>query len=457
MTQTLTLVVFGIGCLMAVLRPGWGLALVMSMFTLEQALQASSPIFLRFLSLANVLVALSVGFGVSRSLLQQNRPFLGYASAVWIGVITLHLWACATLLWTPAYVAALSLTTSNIPYLILFIVFAPLLVDGIDSIESFLRAYLLLGSAVVVVILINPNFTFKLGRLGVDLSALVRSNPLAMGELGGSLMLVAVLFRIGVRSAYLTLLRFAAFFLGAILALQSGSRGQSLFAVVLALVFYPLSTKIKNIMGFVWTAIGAVVLIPVVLILAGQLLGSSEIRRWDADVLAGGTEIRVANAMDLISAFLRYPPAWVAGLGSNAFSAYTAASHEPYSHFLFLDIVTELGIPMFVMFCAMSLIVWRDSRWLFNRFAEDPVPRASLSVLFALLGYQILLVNKQGYLWAASTFFLLMVVLTRIRQRTEAADTEWAMSEEGQLAMQEAHEHELEREREQQFEEEAQN
>lgn len=422
MFEVLTVGAFVIACALALVSPRWALALVLTMYPFEQALQASSSIFLRILPLANVIVALVVGIGTLRAIASQNRPFLGYASLTWIGVVLIFTWTAVSLLWTPAFGPGSELTKSGLPYFALFLLVAPLLIDEIESVEKMLSAFLLLGVVIIILILINPAFTFYSGRLGVNLDARVRTNPLAMGELGGSVMLIAALYRMGARSIALNLLRLAGFFLGAILALQSGSRGQVVFAVLIAVVFYPLSTKVKNILGFVWTALGLLILIPAVLFIAQQLLGSAELRRWDSDVIAGGTEVRLANALDLLKAFAKDPLAWFIGLGFNAFVSKTSASTEPYSHVMFVDILAELGIPAFCLFAAVCTRVGKDSLWLFRRFADDPAGRASISVVFALLGYQVLLVNKQGYLWAASFFFLLFVMIARLRQRTEEAD-----------------------------------
>lgn len=437
MFEIITVGTFAIACIMGAFSPAWALALVMSMYAFEQALQASSGIFLRILPLANVCVAASAATCAFRCIFSQNRPFVGYITSVWIGVAALLLWSAISLLWTPAFQAALGLTTWGLPYVILFMVISPILIDELVVFEKFFRAFLILGSIICAIILTNPQFTFLSGRLGVNLNALVRTNPLAMGELGGTLMLVAALFQLGFKSFFFNILRIGAFFLGAILALQSGSRGQIVFAVILSVAFYPLSTKVKNLLGFLGTSVGLLILVPLVLLIAQKILGSAEIRRWDADVIAGGTSVRIANVLDLFNAFLHHPAAWFIGLGSNAFTAISAANSEPYSHVLFVDVLTELGIPMFILLFIILSITARDARWLFRRFANDPIGRASISVLLALLAYQIFLVNKQGYLWAATSFYFYVVAITRLRLRTEFADSESDVFFDGESTSQE--------------------
>ncbi len=412
---------------MALFSPAWGLALIVVMYTLEQALQASSPIFLNILPLANVITAVAVGLGTLRAIARQDRPFLGYLSFIWIGTMVIFAWSGVTMLWSPSVSTGLPLITNGLPYLVLFVLVAPLLIDDIESVTKFLRVFLFYALAVVILIITNPKFTFWSGRLGLNLSALARTNPLTMGELGGNLLLLSALFRVGAGSVFTNLLRIAGFFLGAILALQSGSRGQIIFALLIAIVFYPISVRVKNIMGFLWTVAGAIVLVPSVLYVASLILGASEMRRWDVGTLAGGSEVRVENVLDLLGAFLRNPSAWVAGLGFNAFTSITKAGSEPYSHVMFVDIVAELGIPIFILFSIIMIVTMKDAIWLFRRFADDSIARTSLSVIFAFLTYQVLLVNKQGYLWAAMTFFFLVVVIARLRRRTEESDYDQSM------------------------------
>ena len=111
MFEIITVGVFAIACIMGAFSPAWALALVMSMYAFEQALQASSGIFLHILPLANVCVAASAATCAFRCIFSQNRPFVGYITSVWIGVVALLLWAAVSLLWTPAFQAALGLTT----------------------------------------------------------------------------------------------------------------------------------------------------------------------------------------------------------------------------------------------------------------------------------------------------------------------------------------------------------
>jgi len=432
--EILTVGFFVIACLLAVRDTAWALALVVSMYALEQALQASSGIFMRITPLANVCVALTAGLSVVLNLPSQDRPFRGYATPVYSVALGFFVWAMISLLWTPAFEAAWGLTRWGIPYVLLFLVAAPLLVDGMGSLERFFRAFLILGSITTVLILINPAFTLKLGRLGVDLDATVRTNPLVIGELGGLMILIAALAPVDGSSTKAVLGRLLAFGLGITLSLQSGSRGQLIFAGGLAVMAYPFVHRVRNIAGFFGTVAAVALMIPLVIFLAQLVLGSDELRRWELSTIAGGVNTRVLNILDLFGAFANRPSAWIAGLGFNAFSWVSGAHKEPYSHALAVDVLTELGIPAFVVFCWWNLRVLRDGLWLLRRFSDDDAGRASAAVIMVLFAYETLLVNKQGYLWAATLFFLVGIVINRVRVREEALDAEDADAPAGNHA-----------------------
>jgi hypothetical protein len=161
------------------------------------------------------------------------------------------------------------------------------------------------------------------------------------------------------------------------------------------------------------------------------VLGTDELRRWELSTLSGGVNTRVLNILDLFAAFANRPSAWLVGLGFNAFSWVSGANKEPYSHSLLVDMLTELGIPAFVVFCWWSLRVLQDGLWLIRRFGDDDAGRSTASLLMVLFIYETLLVNKQGYLWAATLYFLVGIMITRVRVREEALDAEFVEAPAG--------------------------
>ncbi len=435
MIQTLTVGVFVFGCLAALLSPGWAFALALSMYTLEQALQASSGFFFSRASLCNIIVALVVGVAAVRHTLRTPGNLRGHANAAFFAALIIFGWSAFSLAWTPSRATALEIVSWGLPYFVLFVLVVPFLVDSLEEFGSIARACMYFGTLVLGILIINPEFTSASGRLGFSVGEGHRSNPLAIGELGGALIIIASLLRVGPKQWLLNLGRVAAFGVGAVIALQSGSRGQLLFAVVLAIVFLPLAKKIKSFPGFILTILGVIAIVSVVGFLATSTLGLDVVGRWDASALEGGSVHRLTSILDLLAAWAKSPVGWVMGLGFNAFSSVTDfGSQEHYSHNITVDVLAELGLPVFILFAYLWFVVAQSAIWLFRRFADSPIERTNLAVVLALLTYQFLLANKQSNLWGNGMVFCFAVILVRVHRRTVAADQDagevWTEDEE---------------------------
>lgn len=425
MIQVLTVGVFAFGCLAALLSPGWAVALALSMYTLEQGLQASSGLFFTRPALCNIIVALVVGVTAVRHTLSNPGNLRGHANAMFIGTLIIYGWSAFSLAWTPSTTSAMEMISWGFPYFILFVLVVPLLVDNIEEFGSIARASMYLGTLVLGAIIINPEFTSSSGRLGFDIGGGHRSNPLAIGELGGALIIIASLLRVGPKQWLLNAGRIAAFGVGAVIALQSGSRGQLLFAVILAVVFLPIAKRVKSFPNFIITVLGVITIVSVVGFIASSNLGLDIVGRWDASALEGGSTHRVTSILDLLGAWARSPVGWVMGLGVNAFSSVTdSGSQEHYSHNITVDVLAELGLLIFTLFVYLWFVVVQSAIWLFRRFAESPIERTNLAVLLALVTYQFLLANKQSNLWGNGMLFCFAVILVRVHRRTVAADEE---------------------------------
>lgn len=424
MNQAVPYTFFGIACILAVARPHWGLALVLSMYAFEQLLQASGGIFLAIPPLTNFSVAIVAGIASIGVLLKKPRPFEGYFTPVFFGVVAIFAWSAVSLAWTPSFDRAWEMISEGFPYFILFVLVAPLLPTDLESIGKTQSALVYVGSAVCIGLLLNPEFRSSSGRAVIQLTASISSNPLTTGELGGALLIVGALMRPSSTALLLKIARIAAFLLGTAIALQSGSRGQVLFAFVIVVAFFPIARRVTSIGGFLGLILGLGFVFGALYFIAPLVLTNYGAQRWDTAVLQGSAMGRLTNATDLLSAALANPVAWVIGLGFNAFTAVASDPSEGWSHNIPNDIFSELGVPMFCVFIAVLWRVAKSGLWLFRRHQHSPVERSEVGVLLALTGYYFLLANKQAHLWAIGAFFLLLIVVERVRVREEALDRE---------------------------------
>jgi len=109
----------------------------------------------------------------------------------------------------------------------------------------------------------------------------------------------------------------------------------------------------------------------------------------------------------------------VFGLGWNAFASITKAASEPYSHNVYLDILCELGLPMFLLLLVVLRNCASSGLNLFKLVRETRGPRAWVTTFLALAAYHLLLAGKQSFLWATGPLFMHFLLLNRLdlRQR----------------------------------------
>lgn len=407
--------VFGVLCVGSVINPRWALSLLLIMYPLEQALQGSVYYFRNNVAMANYIIGVVVLLSVVMNGMRGHINARGYLNPVWIVLVIGYGYSCFSILWSPSQTNAIALVTSGAPYLVMYILLAPLLVQDLKDWREVVVVSLVFGLCTSIAILGAPDFTMRSGRLGFDFTAKIRSSPLAIGELGGLLMLSSALFVVPERRYIFQIVRLAAFLCGVVLSVYSGSRGQFYFAAFLTIVLFPLSRPVRDLKQFFLLAVSAVGLLLVLAVLLSFLIGDQDVAaRWlSGDKAEAAVGVRAANAGELLSAFMRTPRAWFTGLGLNAFTSYTG-SLEPYSHAMFLDVLAEMGLVAFAILLWWLWLVIQGGRELLRRGAHSVEDRSSSTVLVAICAYQVLLMNKQGELWSSEHTVVYFLLLAKI-------------------------------------------
>lgn len=442
MTEFAFLAAFATCCIVCVFRPPLAFALVVLMFPIEQVVQAHAP---RLISSALGIQAVNYGIGLTAALaaakvvLTRPAGVSRWMNTATVCAIAMLVWAAISLLWSPGREEGLEVVAGNWPYLVLLVIIAPLLLADVEDLRVSVQALLVLGMVLCAVVVMSPEFTSKYGRLGFTIASGVRSNPLAIGELGGVVLLVAATIRGTTLLGFPLLpLRIAAALLGVLVAIKSGSRGQLIFAVIVTIMCVPVATPIRNVGAFISSAIIIGVTLLVVDFVISSQLQTFEAQRFSGEaVLYGDSSAfgRVRNVTALAGEWIRNPVAIAAGLGYNAFSAMPEAAGQPYSHVMFADALFELGIPGLALLVAglAASVIASANLWRVHASDPDRTIRASVAVLVGLLAYQVLLVNKQGAIWGVPMFFTFEAVLTRLwlreRDGQELAESEHAEGE----------------------------
>jgi len=428
--EFIIIIAFLIVCTVSIFRPPWAFALVMLIFPLKQVIQALCPIFISTTmgpESVNYIVGITVVIACARITFYKHSPFANWMNYAMIATIGLFAWSVISISWSPGIKDGLVLFGERWPYFLLIIVFSPLLINDIQDLNTSLQVSFYVGLLLALAFIFSSEFTSVYGRIALDLGSGYRSNSLSIGELGGTLLILGATLRKGALPGIGIAFRLAAVVLGALLAIKAGSRGQFLAAVLVSIIFIPISAPVRNILNFV-VAIFTVgfVLVAASYLVSTQLEGFAA-KRFSIEQILGGdssAESRFTNLYVLFTAYLSSPISIFIGLGYNAFSALPGAAGQPYSHIIFADAVFELGIPGVVFMSIVVGLGCRSTYQLIKLHSQQPINRCVLATTGALIASQILLVNKQGALWGTPILFPLLIIMVRVWLNEANAENE---------------------------------
>lgn len=420
--EIISLIIFGTLCFIAAFYSRLlTFVLLLIMFPLEQALQSFSP-YLKTgfgLEVVNYSIGLVVLICVLISLIKTNDFLLGYFNRSMLVCCVLYAWSVLTLVWSPGQVEGLRQILSGIPYFVLIIIMGSLLITSISDLYQSITITLIISIPIALVFIFNNQFEMTSGRLVLKLDGVMSSNVLATGEFGGFLIIFSSLFRSSNSSNITLFLRITAGILGSIVAIQSGSRGQLIFSIIISLCMLPVTSKVKNLFGFISLIIGLIFILSLSYIIFNNFLEGKSSDRFSLDQLLYGQSSasgRLSNILNLAGTWAASPFGIFLGLGYGAFS-FISASSEVYSHVLFADAIFELGIPGFLSISLCLIFSMRSLIKTFQIYKDTINNRSAVAILIALIFYQFILVNKQGYLWGIPYLFLFTCVAGRIESR----------------------------------------
>ena len=419
-----------VACGWAVARPAFATVLLIYIFSIEQVLQSVVPA-LRATPVGNQLfnyvIAGVVGIAWARSLAKNAPASVGLFNPTMLVVSTLLLWSIVTVFWSPGRELGLAVLSVRWPYYFVVVVLGSSLLASIDDVGEMLQGLVVTGAVLCSVILLSPDFESQYGRIGIVESGKMASNPLAIGELGGVVVITSALLRSARFGKFGLALRVFALMVGIAVAVKSGSRGQLLFSAGVATIAFPFSARVRNFGGFVAAVGGAIVIALAVILLSSTLLEGFAAQRFSLDSLLYGsssTSERASNVVVLATAWASSPTAPLVGLGYYAFSSFGLGIE--YSHVIAADMLFELGIPGAVLYVALIVLSFQTCRALVRDAAADDVDRSRVGAFVALIAFYFLLSNKQGDLWGIVTFFMLVCAAHRVRIRRDLLGPERA-------------------------------
>jgi len=330
----------------------------------------------------------------------------------------LLLYALASIAWAPQLEVSIGRWKDAFPYLVTMIYLAPLAVEDRGDLHVALSGTLVVGIVVAALLLFSVEWEGRqvvLSRAGGGEA--VGGNPLTVGQLGGTLVLLGVLYQSISGAVPYRLLKPIAVVIGLALVARSGSRGQFVGAVIVAAAFWafanPSRRTRKPLIGLVVAATLAV------LAKIGAELYWAGDSRFSVAALQGDYLGRLHNAAVLLRHWAHSPLSIVFGLGNSA--SYDARILGIYPHIVPLEVLGEEGIVGFVMF--IVLVIWTivaGARTI-RALGDDGDARSLFACVAGLWVYSFLLINKQGSLLLAQDFFLYTILVSKRLMFAESA------------------------------------
>jgi len=420
----LALGIFGLMCLMAVIKPHWALVLILSFFGYEQLLTSFMPIFAQKSWLINVLATGLAGMAVISAMINGRRPFRGTFNANMMLIFALYVFASASVVYSLMPSAGMYFLRTGAPSIFLMCVILPLLVYSEDQIQKMCIPLMLVGSALVLMILVSPRTEIYGTRLFIDMSytkgADERGNPLAIAEVGGFMMIAAVLMEPKNKNPLISILRVGSILLGLLISFLVGSRGQLLFSVAFAVMFYPLAHEIRNLKQFFTRAVSVGVLGLIIFSAARIVLSSSDAsERFSSESLSDGLSSRMYYITTIFDEYASRPTHYLQGLGSGAFNAFVSHKGDGYiyPHNLIIEILTHHGIIGIALLIGIFAFTGKHTLSLIRSGFSGAVDRSSIAIVLALAAYVTMISMKQGSFLLYPLPFYMYLVISKIYTR----------------------------------------
>lgn len=430
--NALALLVFGGMSLLAIFKRHWTLVLLFCFFGYEQLLSTSMGLLASKPWLINVSVALISATAVGMAMSAGKRPFRGALNPNSVLVFALIAFSYLGMFYGNTQEAGAHFVKTGFPYMILLLGVLPCLITGTDVINKMSVPYLLAGCALVVMVLVSPRAEFTGSRLFLDMSytkgAGTKGNPLAIAEIGGIMVIVGSLMRQTKRSLIIAALRIGGIILGTTICFFSASRGQLIFSIMVAVMFFPVAYQIRNAKQFFIRAGMLGSMAAVMLFVAKKFLFSSEAgERFSGESLTDGVDSRMYFAKTLLGEYFANPGQYLQGMGIGSFNLYVeAGSGEGFSypHNLFVEILADHGLIGFGLLLFIILVSGIHTFKLLRMVHSGLIERHAVAIVLALSGYVTLISMKQGsYLMLPLPFYAYLIVsklyLSRVAQLAE--------------------------------------
>ena len=385
-------------CFRSLKDPGIALGLVWCIYAMEQVLQQGNAFFLNYGSFLNILVAVVAGVAAFKNLASQ-RIALTSSPKILSLTVGLFVFAGLSVFWAPYPDGSAKLFQTSLPYLLTFILIAPLCAPDVKQIEKAVQVLLYFGFLVLLGLLFSATDNRAIILAEISGEA-VKGNPLAVSTFGGHVLLAAMFNIYSKRPTSLKLLLFLTIAGVAMLTMaRSGSRGQIVAVVIAAFIWLPITAKVaanrSSIIAILAAGTATIALIYVV-------SNSDYASRWSRKLVEENTLGRVESASYLLRAYAKGGPGvWLFGLGSSA--SYQVVGGYP--HIVLPEVLGEEGLIGLILFLwIITATLSLGFKWIRSPDI-DISSRVYLGLMLAFFSFDFLLSFKQGSLLGATLVF----------------------------------------------------
>lgn len=421
MTQGLgVLIVFGFVLLSiwSVMRPPWAFALINLMFLLKQVLQGYFPQLVLYGPHLSAAIAMIGGLSVLMKSTRKTLTISTFFNPVTWCTFGIYTMVSFGLLYTPAFDSGYKMFTEGLPYFVVLLLVYPFLLSSLEELRQGMFLTVMIGCVLTFAYLFNPSAAWTNGRFIVNLGqefgvSDYTSNPLALADTGGFLMIAAALLNFKDKGKLGIVFTVAGLVMGLGLAIISGSRGQIIFAVVISIMLYPLARQVKDKKQFFLMAAGVGFMLAVIAITFSVFLEGEAARRWDVTLLKQGSTDRSTRFFDSLGFYAANPGNWIFGNGTNAFTFFVGSIRD-YPHNISVEILLEYGVVGIVIFYTCVWFTFKYARNLLKMETEDPIARSTVAAWIGICLFAFLLSHKQGSLIGLPAPFYIWIVLAKI-------------------------------------------
>lgn len=398
-------------CIFSWKRPGIVVGTSLCMFGLEQYVQSTNVFFVKYSSITNILLGLIVLVAVGRQFVRYGTRRMSYGTSGLL-IIYFFIYVFTSAAWSPRPDLSFERLLISGPYIITYIVLAPLVIRSIKDLDDALKTTIYMGTSILLLLLFATEWS---GRGVVVVGAKTKygtaqfGNPLVPATLAGYTAICAFLSNYWSRSKVWFVFRFTIAVLAIALAIKTGSRGQAISLTVVLIIFWSLRKNLSLKMLLPLSLISAMLLFSFEFVID---LFWRDSGRWDSDSMIDAASGRFYSAKVLIFKWFD------GGIITVLFGLGNSASYDPkilgiYPHIVPIEVLGEEGLIGFAIFTVIMLGTIKHYIKLLRLTKESMNDRCITAILGGLFFYLFLISLKQGSLIGSYQLFLIAILVNK--------------------------------------------